>query len=67
VEHSHGFLGFSSSTEFDEGETTGFARELVHHQIHPSDHPCLGKIFLQVFFHGLVREVANKESRLIHN
>ena len=67
VEHLHSFVRFVGGRELDESKPTGFACELVHHQVDGIHDTCLGEVLLEVVFHRLVREVTDEESRLAHN
>jgi hypothetical protein len=67
MKHVDGFLSIRRSGKFDERESAGFAGELVEHEVYGSHDTRLRKVLLQVVFDGLVSEITNEESVLVHD
>ncbi len=65
VEQIHRFLRLVGRTEFNEGKPTGFAGELVEHEIHARHHSSSAEMVLNVAIQGLIRQIAHEEPRVI--
>jgi hypothetical protein len=57
---------FFSRREFDKRETSRFACHLVKHHVHGRDSSSLRKIILEIGISGLVGQVADEKSVLVH-
>ena len=62
MEHLHGFVGLVGAGVVDEGEPSGFACELVHHEADATDGSRFTEEILEVCLRRLVTEVANEQS-----
>jgi hypothetical protein len=68
VEKIHSLLRLVGRAEFNESKPAGFARELVEHEVDTGHHSSSAEMILDVALHGLVRQIAHKEPRIIvHN
>ncbi len=68
VEKIHGLLRLVRRAEFNEGKSPGLASELVEHEVNTRNHSSSAEVILDVAVHGLVRQIAHEEPRIVvHN
>lgn len=67
VEHFHCLLSFLGGAELDKRKPAGTPGEFVQYDVDGTDHAGCRKIILQIVIHRLIREIANKQSRFVHN
>ena len=68
MEKIHSLLRLVRRAEFNKGKSAGLASELVEHEVNTRNHSSSAEVILDVAVHGLVRQIAHEEPRIVvHN